>query len=119
MPKKEVAPVLFDDLDSGRLPRVCVMTGEPATKTIHKTFVNSPLWPIGLFPFSFLGALVGRIAGSDSIDADLPVAPRVRRLSGVTARQERGWLVLRGVHPSFARAVGRLYADRINDSPLQ
>ncbi len=75
--KKELAPVSFDDLDGGRLPQVCVMTGAPATKTLRKTFVNAPTWPFVLWPISFLAALVGRIAGSESISAELPVAEEV------------------------------------------
>lgn len=118
MAKKELAPVLFEDLDAGRLPDVCVMTGRPATKTIRKTFVNAPTWPFLLWPISLLAALVGRIAGSESIVAELPVAAEVRRIRGITARQERGWLILRGVHPSFARAAGRHYADRADDIPI-
>ena len=95
------------------------MTGAPATKTIRKTFVNAPAWPLVLSPISFLAALVGRIGGSASIPAELPVAEEVGRLRGVSARQERGWLILRGVHPAFARAMGEFYADRAGEIPIR
>lgn len=71
-----------------------------------------------LWPISVLAALVGRIAGSESITAELPVAAEVERLRGLTARQDRGWLILRGVHPSFARAMGEFYADRADEIPI-
>ena len=119
MAKKELAPVRFEDLDAGRVPRICVMTGAPATKTLSKTFVNAPAWPFVLWPISFLAALVGRIAGSESITAELPVADTMDRVRGITARQERDWLILRGVHPSFARAMGEFYADRADEIPIR
>ncbi len=117
--QKELVSVLFADVDAGRLPKVCVATGRTATKTIQKTFVNAPAWPFVIAPFSFLAAFVGRIAGSNSIAVELPVASEVRRIRGISAREERGWLILRGVHPNFARAAGRFYADRADEIPIR
>lgn len=116
---KEIAPVLFSDVDTGRLPPICVVTGQPAAGSISKSFVNTPGWTWGLLPINLLATFVARLGATESITAGLPVARGIERITGITARAERQWLVLRGVHPSFARAVGRQYADFAGDIPIR
>ena len=81
--------------------------------------MNTPGWTWGLLPFNLVATLIARIGATESFTTKLPVAEGIKRITGITARVERQWLVLRGVHPSFARAAGRQYAEYAGDLPIR
>ena len=171
-------------MSSGRLPHVCVATGEATEDTMGFKFSTSPAWTlvfilIGLFPYVIAAAatakraagrlplvarkhpwerlrrwggwivtLVGILAivaagfvgsmGQDNsgqtasgvlVGLGLLLIPAgivgviVRGFVGVSARVEGvagiadNWVTLSRVHPAFAEAVMRMYAERAAHAP--
>lgn len=92
------AHVAIVDLKLGRLPRRCLVTGEPTDNLVKRRLYATPAWTWWLLPVGLLPAAIVQAAVSDDVRARIPIAPQV-----MAARRRR--LGLAGALASAAVAL--------------
>jgi len=112
---RQKAAIRIVDAEAGLFPSVCVKTGRPATHSKRRTFTSSPDWTWMLLLFGIFPWAVALFASSQSVSVRLPIADKGVGIWAVTGRIDGSWLWLGGVHPAFARELGRMYADLPSD----
>jgi hypothetical protein len=107
------------DIYAGGLPQLCVFTGEP-TRGVHSVRYSSfPRWVYALLFAGILPFFAGVLLTRRTVTGKLPMSAKalrrfvVQRAAGVVIVVVGRWVRLRGVNPTFAVAVRRLYAGRM------
>lgn len=72
-------PVRTADLQSGDLPPVCALTGEPAASYARMEFTNAPTWTLALLPLGVLPFLAVRLCSRSRATARIPLSARALR----------------------------------------
>lgn len=68
-----------DDLEEGRLPPVCAMTGDPAEEYVRITFTSTPGWTWILLLFGILPFLIARAFSKTRVVGLVPMSDAALR----------------------------------------
>jgi hypothetical protein len=132
------AHVAIVDLQLGRLPRRCLVTGESTDNLVKRRLYAAPAWTWWLLPVGLLPAAIVQAAVSDDVRARVPISPQVmaarrRRLGlagalagaalpGARSGVRRQTIWLTRVHPDAAAEIDRwmaTWAPPPPDDPAQ
>jgi hypothetical protein len=66
--------VRIDDLEAGRLPRICVKSGVSCHTTVRSEWLVVPAWTWILLPFGFVAFFIAQWCASTRVSGRVPVA---------------------------------------------